>query len=313
MMQGPWQHGGPIHPTTFGAILRDARLGLGRSLQDAERQTRILARHLAALENGEFEILPSGIYARGFVYNYANWLQLNPNEMVRLFNEARGEPEVVYKPQAVGRGVNTSGPFSPNFVVVVFATLILSVVAAWGYSLIVQSPPKKPIIDAPTVAATPTAISPLAAIGTPTTAPSLVVGATRIPSPTSGVPAGATDTSAPSTAATGSAAKASATANGTATATSPTVAPTVTATPATSLKVTIKASGKSWVEAYVDGDTIAKFKGFINPGESRDIEAKQTITLIVGAPDYVTYSVNGVDKGTVPKAALQGLTIKLNA
>jgi cytoskeleton protein RodZ len=308
VMQGPWQHGGPIHPTTFGAILRDARLGLGRSLQDAERQTRILARHLAALENGEFQMLPSGIYARGFVYNYANWLQLNPNEMVRLFNEARGEPEVVYKPQAVGRGVNTSGPFSPNFVVVIFATLILSVVAAWGYSLIVQSPPKKPIIDVPTVAATPTAISSLAAIGTPTTAPSLVAGAIRIPSPTTG----ASTTTAPTTA-TGSAATSSLTTTGTAAASSPTVAATITATPATSLSVTIKANGKSWVEAYVDGDTTAKFKGFINPGDSQDIEAKQTITLIVGAPDYVTYSVNGVDKGTVPKAALQGLTIKLNA
>ncbi len=292
-MQGPWQHGGPIHPTTFGAILRDARLGLGRSLQDAERQTRILARHLAALENGEFELLPSGIYARGFVYNYANWLQLNPQEMVRLFNEARGEAEVAYKPQPVGRGVNTSGPFSPNFVVVIFATLILSVVAAWGYSLIVQSPPKKPIIDVPTVAATPTAITAAAALSTPTTAaPSVTAGTIRIPSASTR----ATDTSAPAT--------------GTVTAAAPTA--TVAATPATSLKVTIKASGKSWVEAYVDGDTTATFKGFINAGDTQDIVAKQTITLIVGAPDYVTYTVNGADKGTVPKEALKGLTIKLN-
>jgi cytoskeleton protein RodZ len=300
VMQGPWQHGGPIHPTTFGAILRDARLGLGRSLQDAERQTRILARHLAALENGEFQLLPSGIYARGFVYNYANWLQLNPQEMVRLFNEARGEPEIAVKPQSVGRGVNTSGPFSPNFVVVIFATLILSVVAAWGYSLIVQSPPRKPIIDVPTVAATPTAISSLAAISTPTTTSSITSGIIRTPAPTTGAAdrsaaptTGATDVSAPLTATT---------------TTTATVAPTA----ATSLKVTIKASGKSWVEAYVDGNTTATFKGFINPGATQDIEAKQTIRLIVGAPDYVTYSVNGVDKGTVPKAALQGMTIALN-
>src|SRR5439155_10772470 len=168
VMQNPWQHGGPIHPTTFGAILRDARLGLGRSLQDAERQTRILARHLAALENGEFQLLPAGIYARGFVFNYANWLQLNPQEMVRLFNEARGEPEVAYKPQAVGgKPVNTSGPFSPNFVVIVFVIGILSVVAAWGYSLIVQTPPRKPIIHVPTVAATPTAITAGNTLSTP--------------------------------------------------------------------------------------------------------------------------------------------------
>lgn len=285
-MQGPWQHGGPIHPTTFGAILRDARLGLGRSLQDAERQTRILARHLAALENGDFHLLPSGIYARGFVYNYANWLQLNPQEMVRLLNEARGEPEVAYKPQPVGRGVSTAGPFSPNFVVVIFATLILSVVAAWGYSLIVQSPPRKPIIDVPTVAATPTVITRTVALSTASVAPSNTAGTIRIPSPT----VVGTDTVAVSTA--------------------PAVTATATAQP-TSLKVTIRASGKSWVEAYTDGDTTATFKGFINAGDTQDIVAKQTITLIVGAPDYVTYSVNGVDKGTVPKEALKGFPIKL--
>jgi len=282
-MQGPWQHGGPIHPTTFGAILRDARLGLGRSVQDAERQTRILARHLVALENGDFQLLPAGIYARGFVYNYAKWLQLNPREMVRIFNEARGEPEAAYKPQPVGRGVSTSGPFSPNFVVVIFATLILSVVAAWGYSLIAQSPPKKPIIGIPTVAATPTAITQTAALAAPSVAPSTTAGTIRIPAPNTV----ATDTTAP-------------------------VAATVTAPPPPSLKVTIKANGKSWVEAYVDGDTTAKFKGFINAGETQDIEAKQTIVLIIGAPDYVTYTENGVDKGTVPKEALKGITIKLN-
>ncbi|HEY7908414.1 MAG TPA: DUF4115 domain-containing protein, partial [Thermomicrobiales bacterium] len=182
------------------------------------------------------------------------------------------------------------------FVVVIFATLILSVVAAWGYSLIVQSPPKKPIIDVPTVAATPTAIasvSSVAGVSTPSvassiTAASITTGTIRAPSPTTG----ATFTSAPSPV---------------------TTTATVAATAATSLDVTIKASGKSWVEAYVDGDTTAKFKGFINPGDTQNIQAKQTILLIVGAPDYVTYTVNGVDKGTVPKAALQGLTIKLNA
>lgn len=287
-MQNPWQHGGPIHPTTFGAILRDARLSLGRSLQDAERQTRILARHLAALENGEFHLLPAGIYARGFVFNYANWLQLNPQEMVRLFNEARGEPEVAYRPQPVGgKPVNTSGTFSPNFVVIVFVIGILSVVAAWGYSLLVQSPPKKPIIDVPTVAATPTAITSTNVLSTPSTGPA--AGTTTIRIPTSTNPLAT-----------------SAEPSGTAVAT--TAVP-----PSTSLKVTIKANGKSWVEAYVDGDTTAKFIGFLNPGQSQDIEAKQTITLVVGAPDLVTYTVNGVEKGTVPKDALKGMTIKLNA
>lgn len=293
-MQSPWQHGGPIEPTTFGAILRDTRLGLGRSLQDAERQTRILARHLSALESGDFHLLPAGIYARGFVYNYANWLQLNPQEMVRLFNEARGEPEVAYRPQPVARPVNTSGPVSPNFVVIVFVIGILSVVAAWGYSLLVQTPPKKPIIDVPTVPATPTAIVGAQILSTPSVGPATTSTTVRIASV---VPSGV----------------ASVTTSGTAPASSATTQTTVaaTATPATSLKVTITASVTAWVEIFTDGEKIAKSVGYLNAGQTRTIEAKQTVTIYCGKPDNVTYTVNGVNKGTLPKEALQtqGFTI----
>jgi cytoskeletal protein RodZ len=304
-MQSPWEHGGPIQPTTFGAILRDARLGLGRSLQDAERQTRILARHLSALESGDFHLLPTGIYARGFVYNYANWLQLNPQEMVRLFNEARGEPEVVYRPQPVGRPVNTSGPFSPNFVVIVFVIGILSVVAAWGYSLLVQTPPKKPIIDVPTVAATPTAITGASAlISTTAITPTAGTGTSTIRIPATSGTATGTNVASPS-----------GTVLSTQSASSPTTgtAATPSATPATSLKVILTSSVKAWVEIYADGDKNAKTIGYINPGEAREIDARQTVTIYCGKPDNVTYSVNGADKGTLPKEALQtqGFTISL--
>ena len=284
MVQSPWQHGGPIHPATFGAILRDARLGLGRSLQDAERQTRILARHLTALENGDFHLLPSGIYARGFVYNYANWLQLNPQEMVRLFNEARGEPEVAYRPLPVGRPLNTSGPFSPNFVVIVFVIGILSVVAAWGYSLLVQSPPKKAIIDVPTVPATPTAIVGGTAQNSPIVTP--VSGASTIKIPS----APATGTDITGTVPAGTAG---------------TAGITGTPTAPTALKVTLKATEDSWIQVYVDGDKTAKYNQLLKAGDTKDIEAQQTIRVIVGKPTSVSYTVNGQDKGTFPKDALQ--------
>jgi cytoskeleton protein RodZ len=299
--QDPWQHGGPIQSPTFGAILRDARLSQGRSLQDAERQTRILARHLAALENGEFQLLPPGIYARGFVYNYANWLQLNPQEMVRLFNEARGEPEAPYRPQPVARPVNTGGQFSPNFVVITFATIILAVAAAWGYSLLVHSPPKRGAIDATTLPATPTVV--------PGTVPA---GASTVLSPTTAGTIQIATKSAGSSV--------SGTASGTATGTNPgasasagTVAPTATVTPVSSLKVTLRATGKSWVEVYVDGDPNAKFIGAMNPGDTHDFEAKQNIRFKIGAPDYVSYTVNGQDKGPFPKDSLTALGYTITA
>jgi hypothetical protein len=277
---------------TFGAILRDARLSQGRSLQDAERQTRILARHLAALENGDFQLLPPGIYARGFVYNYANWLHLNPQEMVRLFNEARGEPDTAYRPQPVARPVNTAGPFSPNFVVIVFATIILSVAAAWGYSLLVHSPPPHVALDATTLPATPTLIAGATTAGTPSVLPPTSAGTIRIPTGASGS----------STTGTGGAT------TGTVTATA-----SASATPVSGLKVTLRATGKSWVEVYIDGNPNAKFIGAMNAGDTQDFEATQNIRFKIGAPDFVSYSVNGQEKGTFPKDALTAVGFTITA
>src|SRR6185312_8616052 len=103
--------------------------------------------------------------------------------------------------------------------------------AAWGYSLLVQTPPKKPIIDVPTVAATPTAITVTSALSTPSIGP-VSTSTIRIPTPSTGA--------------------------ATSSETSGTAVATTAVPPATSLKVTIKANGKSWVEAYADGDTTAK-------------------------------------------------------
>ena len=301
-MQDPWQHGGPIQPATFGAILRDALLGQGRSLQDAERQTRILARHLAALENGDFKLLPPGIYARGFVYNYANWLHLNPQEMVRLFNEARGEPEQPYRPQPVARPVSTAGPFSPNFVVIVFATIILSVAAAWGYSLLVHSPPKRLPLDATVLPATPTIIPGTNPAGVASIQSATGTGTIRIPTAPSGSATAGTGSSVAGTTTAGSPAASKAAVTG-----------TTTATPVSGLKVAIHATGKSWVEVYVDGDPNAKFIGAMNAGDTQEFEAKQNIRFKVGAPDFVSYTVNGQDKGTFPKDALTAVGFTITA
>lgn len=159
MTQNPWELGGPTHPQALGAILRDTRLALGRSLEDAERQTRILVRHLAALEAGEFGQLPPGIYARGFMHNYAAYLRLNPQEMVRLFVEARGEVETYYRPLPVARPMSTAGPIAPNFVVIVFVVGMLAAITAWGYALLVQPPKTGTIsVEATQLAPTPTVI-----------------------------------------------------------------------------------------------------------------------------------------------------------
>jgi cytoskeleton protein RodZ len=61
----------------IGRTLREARERRGLSLDDAERATKIRARQLAALEAERFDRLPSSVYARSFLREYADFLGLD--------------------------------------------------------------------------------------------------------------------------------------------------------------------------------------------------------------------------------------------
>ncbi|MFO7624664.1 MAG: helix-turn-helix domain-containing protein, partial [Anaerolineales bacterium] len=63
---------------SLGQRLREARLARSLSVEEAAQATRIRVRFLAALENGDYEALPSAAQARGFVRSYAGYLGLDP-------------------------------------------------------------------------------------------------------------------------------------------------------------------------------------------------------------------------------------------
>ena len=71
---------------SLGRRLRDAREARHWDLARAERETRIRARYLHALEEGAYRELPSPVYTAGFVRNYARYLGLNPEECVSLYH-----------------------------------------------------------------------------------------------------------------------------------------------------------------------------------------------------------------------------------
>jgi len=75
--------------TGIGVELRDARLARGVTIEDAQRSTRIARRYLEALEQEDFDALPAPVFARGFLRSYAQYLGLDPNELVARFP---GEP-----------------------------------------------------------------------------------------------------------------------------------------------------------------------------------------------------------------------------
>lgn len=80
-----------------GETLRTIRRKLNISLDDVAMATRIPQSHLVNIEADNFSELPVSVYTRGFVMNYAKFLSLDPEVVVksymekfRLWHAARG-------------------------------------------------------------------------------------------------------------------------------------------------------------------------------------------------------------------------------
>ena len=75
-----------------GEILQTARERKGVDLARAERETKIRARHLMALEAGDLADLPAPVYAKGFLRNYSTYLGLDADEMIDRWRKEIDQP-----------------------------------------------------------------------------------------------------------------------------------------------------------------------------------------------------------------------------
>jgi cytoskeletal protein RodZ len=111
-----------------------ARERKGVDLYRAERDTKIRARYLGALERGDYKELPGAVYTKGFLRNYALYLGLDPEEVLLQWRRERGDVKeaapaiVVPKPIAAPRQGLT---FSPSIVVFALLTVVVLAFAAY--------------------------------------------------------------------------------------------------------------------------------------------------------------------------------------
>ncbi len=81
-----------------GEILQTARERKGVDLSRAERETKIRARHLMALESGDVADLPAQVYAKGFLRNYSTYLGLDADEMLARWRKEIDQPRSAETP-----------------------------------------------------------------------------------------------------------------------------------------------------------------------------------------------------------------------
>lgn len=66
----------------LGNILREAREAKGLTLSEVQEQTRINVKFLSAMENGQYNLLPTPVHVRGYLRNYARFLSLDPTPIL---------------------------------------------------------------------------------------------------------------------------------------------------------------------------------------------------------------------------------------
>lgn len=267
------------HPASgsFGERLRQARESQGISIRQAAIETHIVEQALVALEEGAFQRLPNDVVARGFIRNYAQYLQLPAEELIEMYRRERGASDQISVVPAT-TAIRTRSYVFPNFLGVFFVTLALFGLAYVALNAIGR------VGSTSQTAAQPTAT---AAPATPTALPTALPAATAVP------PLVVADNPAPTAAAAVPAAGAQATPRP-----SPTpLAPIV-------VEVSVAAgSGESWLRVQTDGATV--YERIMRGGEREVFLAQRRVFIRAGNPPVVNVSVNGLQQGQLGQVSGQ--------
>jgi cytoskeletal protein RodZ len=129
-----------------------ARERKGVDLYRAERDTKIRARYLAALERGDYRELPGAVYTKGFLRNYALYLGLEPEEILTQWRRERGDSGPAQPVIAVPRPLSPPRrglTFSPGVIVAALLTVAVLLVGVYLTAQIMRfaKPPTLAVID----------------------------------------------------------------------------------------------------------------------------------------------------------------------
>lgn len=78
----------------IGEYLKNRRLELGISLEDAEQYLKIRKKYLVAIEEGDESVLPGRTYFVGYLRNYANYLDADQEYVNQLLEKTEQKPKV---------------------------------------------------------------------------------------------------------------------------------------------------------------------------------------------------------------------------
>lgn len=130
---------------TAGQILKQTRIKKNLSIDQVAKETKIRPVYLRALEEDDYQKLPSSTSARGFIKNYAEFLDLSSAEIIavfrRDFDEKKGRKisplglvESITKPKF------TWTPKTTTIVVIAIFVLLFVFYLIWQYFSLTSAP-----------------------------------------------------------------------------------------------------------------------------------------------------------------------------
>lgn len=257
----------------IGQQLRDAREAQQLSLLEVERETRIRRVFLQAIEEERFDDLPGDVYTRGFIRNYALFLNLDPRPLLADFDHVRSAPrqhdaEVLDEPLLPPATNNTGA----RVFLFIMALLIVLMVAWYIYSRYSGGQSPTELLRSLGLSARQTAAL--------TRAPSLTPEPSDTPGAESSLPATEPEATATVT---------------TAPAITRTAFPTRTPTAIAGILVVVDVLEDSWAHIIVDQDVV--FDGTLLSGEQHTWQAQSVLSLSLGNAGGISLQVNNVDLG----------------
>jgi transcriptional regulator with XRE-family HTH domain len=247
----------------LGAWLRRAREARQLTLEDAEHTLRIRRRYLQALEMGDYTALPGEIQARGFLRNYARFLNLPTDEALARYDaevqgrpmQPRARPVAESRPPIVDRPSNFPPPPSEEeetarIGAMVPSGLFQGVLVALGFFTLILVASYVGLqfldLDAPADTATVTVAAPTATVApqaTPQATPAFPVSADGL------------------------------------------------------VRLRLEPQEHAWINISADGQIV--FQGIAEPGQSLEAAASETLIVSTGNGGAFDLYLNGTDWGAL--------------
>ncbi len=124
---------------TIGEYLRRERELRQITLEEMVEGTKIALQRLQELENDRLEDMPAEIFVRGFIRSYAEFIGLNPDEVILRYEE---ELKALQEKEAAEAGTVYHCPETKSykdFIGIIAAAVIFFALAAGGYWLFLKS------------------------------------------------------------------------------------------------------------------------------------------------------------------------------